>query len=299
LMSASPTLTPYRGRFAPSPTGALHFGSLVAALGSWLDARAHQGEWLLRIEDLDSPRQQAGAADAIVRTLEALGLYWDGAISYQSQRLSLYADAMAQLRPHLYACICSRKQIANHAIAGPEGPVYPGWCRGQHHASGAWRFFCPDELIAWHDRLHGPQSLNVARELGDFVLQRQEGIYTYQLAATVDDAAQGITHVVRGADFMLSTARQIVLQQALQVPRPQYLHLPLALDAHGAKWSKQTLAPALNDQECQPLLRAALLFLGQNVPTELRNAPTAELLHHAIASWNIKEIPRNNQYHPA
>ncbi|HXN15728.1 MAG TPA: tRNA glutamyl-Q(34) synthetase GluQRS, partial [Usitatibacter sp.] len=213
----------YRGRFAPSPTGALHFGSLVAALASWLDARAHGGEWRVRMEDVDTPRTIPGAADAILRALEAFGLYWDGEVVWQSERSALYEAALERLRAAgaIYRCRCSRKEIADSALRGVEGAVYPGTCRSLSLAAGvagAERLRAPDAPIAFEDRLQGHYSQDIAREIGDFVLKRRDGIYAYQLAVVVDDAAQAVSDVVRGADLLGSTARQIHLQRLLGLP---------------------------------------------------------------------------------
>ncbi|NTV96208.1 MAG: tRNA glutamyl-Q(34) synthetase GluQRS, partial [Thiobacillus sp.] len=219
----------YRGRFAPTPSGPLHFGSLVAALGSCLEARSRDGAWLLRIEDVDPPRVVAGSADAILRTLDTFGFEWDGPVVYQSRRTEAYRAALADLRrlDLVYACSCSRKQLAETARRGIDGTVYPGTCRARHEhdARLAQRFRVPNVRITFTDGLLGRVACDVAPECGDFVLRRADGVYTYQLAVVVDDAEQGISHIVRGADLLTSTPRQIVLQQALGLPTPSYLHL--------------------------------------------------------------------------
>ena len=260
----------YRGRFAPTPSGPLHFGSLVAALGSYLDARAHAGEWLLRIEDVDPPRVVAGATDAILGGLDAFGFEWDAPVEYQNHRGLAYQAALDRLDALglVYGCHCSRKEIAEVARRGVDGPVYPGICRergwrGDPAREPAWRFRVPDTRVEFHDRLLGRVACDIARECGDFVLKRADGVFTYQLAVVVDDAEHGITHVVRGADLLASTPRQIVLQQALGYPTPVYLHLPVALDAAGDKLSKQTLAAPLDERDPLPALLAAARFLGQ------------------------------------
>lgn len=258
-------LAGYRGRFAPTPSGPLHFGSLVAALASYLDARAHAGEWLLRIEDVDPPRVVAGAATAIKRSLTAHGFEWEGDVIYQSQRDEAYQQALGRLiqAQRVFACACSRKQISEHAVSGVDGPVYRGTCRSRDAAAaGAMRFRVPERRLIFHDTLLGRVSCDLATECGDFVLRRADGVYSYQLAVVVDDAEQGITHVVRGADLLTSTPRQIVLQQALGYPTPRYTHLPVVLDARGFKLSKQTLAAPLVDTEPLPALRLAGRFLG-------------------------------------
>ncbi len=275
----------YRGRFAPSPTGALHFGSLVAAVGSYLDAKHQQGEWLVRIEDLDTPRNVAGAADAILRTLEAYGLHWDGAVAYQSQRIALYEAALEQLKAHCYPCVCSRK-----TIAAQQGElVYAGTCRNGIASSSsksvAWRLRVNDSSIHFTDRLQGDISQHLVTKVGDFVVKRADGVFTYQLAVVVDDAAQGITHIVRGADLLDSTPRQIFLQQQLGLSTPHYLHLPLVVNAQGEKLSKQTLAQPIDTQHPVGTLYAALVFLHQSPPTELQCSDLATLWHWAIIHW--------------
>jgi glutamyl-Q tRNA(Asp) synthetase len=277
----------YRGRFAPSPSGALHFGSLVAAVGSFLDARSQGGAWLLRIEDVDPPRVVAGAADRILRGLEAHGFEWDGAILWQSRRLDAYRAALADLRRAglAYPCTCSRKDIQPLARQGVDGPVYPGTCRRNSFPKGAvaWRYRIPEQSIAFEDRQLGRVCCDVGRECGDFVLRRADGAYAYQLAVVVDDAEQGITDVVRGADLLTSTPRQIVLQGTLGVPTPRYLHLPVALDAQGNKLSKQTLATPIDDALPLPSLLAAAAFLAIPLPAGLQNR--AEFWPEAIAAW--------------
>jgi len=255
----------YRGRFAPTPSGALHFGSLIAALGSFLDARAHGGEWHLRIEDVDPPRVVPGSADAILRTLERFGLEWDGPVVYQSRRGDAYRAAVASLidAGRLYGCDCTRKLLKENARIGVDGPVYPGTCRGRSlPLSAALRVRVPASRIVFDDLLAGRVGCDVARECGDFVVLRADGVFTYQLAVTVDDAELGISHIVRGADLLASTPRQIVLQQALGYPTPSYLHLPVALNEDGGKLSKQTLAAPLRDDDPLPMLLRAAAFLG-------------------------------------
>ncbi len=284
---------PYRGRFAPTPSGPLHFGSLVAALGSYLEARSHGGEWLLRIEDVDPPRVVAGAADAILRTLEAFGFEWDGPVVHQSRRLAAYRDALEHLirEGWVYPCTCSRKQITAAARRGVDGPVYPGHCRARRlgHGPAALRLRVPAARIVFDDALQGRVACDVAAECGDFVLQRADGVYTYQLAVVVDDAAQGITHVVRGADLLASTPRQIILQGLLGLPTPRYLHLPVVLDARGDKLSKQTLAQPIDPRTPLPALIAAWSFLGQRPPGRLDSVQ--EFWSMARAGWIASRIP--------
>lgn len=286
----------YRGRFAPSPTGPLHFGSLVAAVGSYLDARKAGGEWLVRMEDLDPPRVARGAADDILRTLEAFGLYWDGEVIYQSRRGEAYRAALEQLRhlDVLYPCNCSRREIADSAVAAPAGLVYPGHCRDgmrRGRAEHALRVRTDNAPIRFQDRLQGEYGQRLASEVGDFVLLRADGLHAYQLAVVVDDAEQGVTDIVRGADILDSTPRQIYLQRLLGLNTPSYLHLPVAVNERGEKLSKQTLAPALCPEDPLPLLLKALSFLGQDPPPELRAADLAEFWGWAIDHWSTGKIP--------
>lgn len=261
-------MTAYRGRFAPTPSGPLHFGSLVAALGSCLDARAHGGAWLLRMEDVDPPRVVPGAADAILRSLEAYGFEWDDRVMWQSRRAEAYQAALDRLvrAGRVYGCACTRKSLAEGAARGVEGFVYPGTCRGRPPRPGmAQRLLVPPARVVFLDGLLGRVACDVARECGDFVLRRADGVFTYQLAVVVDDAEQGITHVVRGADLLASTPRQLVLQEALGYFQPAYMHLPVALDREGFKLSKQTLAAPLDDGNPLPALGRAAAFLGMRM----------------------------------
>ncbi len=283
----------HRGRFAPTPSGPLHFGSLVAALGSYLEARVANGEWLVRIEDIDPPRVVAGAADDILRTLEAFGFEWDGPVVYQSQRGAAYAAAFDRLlgAGMVYACTCSRKHIAQHARRGVDGPIYPGSCRGRRRDAqqAAWRLKVPDERIVFEDALQGRVACAVAEECGDFVLRRADAVWSYHLAVVIDDAEQGVTHVVRGADLLASTPRQIVLQRLLGLATPSYLHLPVVLDARGDKLSKQTLAKPLDRRSPLTALLAAWAFLG--LPVEpVGSVP--EFWAMARARWSSSLLPR-------
>jgi glutamyl-Q tRNA(Asp) synthetase len=287
----------YRGRFAPSPTGPLHFGSLVAAAGSFLDARSRGGEWLVRMEDLDPPRVAAGAADAILRTLEACGLGWDGPVLYQSARNDAYHHALHRLRELrlVYPCACSRREIADSAMAGTEGPVYPGTCRGGIAAgrnARALRLNTSGAAIQFEDALQGPITCELERESGDFVLYRSDGVYAYQLAVVVDDAEQGVTDVVRGADLLASTPRQIYIQRLLGLPQPRYAHLPVAVNERGEKLSKQTLAQSVEAARPLPALMAALSFLGQQPPRGLERSTVKELWAWAIENWRLDRVPR-------
>jgi glutamyl-Q tRNA(Asp) synthetase len=258
----------YTGRFAPSPSGPLHEGSLVAAMASYLDARAHQGRWLLRIEDIDETRTVAGAADSIFDTLATLGMHADGEVIWQSQRKSLYEQAFARLGDHVYPCGCSRREIADSrtGIASDGAAIYPGTCRHGLSAGKslrAWRLRVPDSesaegVIRFDDRWLGTLTETLSETTGDFVLKRADGFWAYQLAVVVDDAEQGVTDVVRGADLLGSTARQIYLQRLLQLPLPRYLHVPVVNNDAGEKLSKQTGATPLDlSQPLQTLMRAA------------------------------------------
>lgn len=286
-----PSHSAYRGRFAPTPSGPLHLGSLVAALGSYLDARAAQGEWLVRIEDIDPPRCPPGAADTILRQLEAFGLHWEGDVCWQHQRGEAYAQALEKLKAQglAYPCSCSRKQWRDHAI-------YPGWCRNGVQAPGqpvAWRLRSDigQRPVNWQDRLFGSQTHDPA-EYGDVVLQRKDGLWAYQLAVVVDDAHQGITDVVRGIDLLDNTPWQRQLQVALGYPQPRYLHLPLVVTQEGQKLSKQNLAPALadNTHAIRQQLFKALQLLDQSPPAELANATVSEQLAWAIEHWQVAKL---------
>lgn len=286
----------YRGRFAPSPTGPLHFGSLVAAVGSFLQARAHNGEWHLRIEDLDRPRVVGTAADNIMRTLERLQLHWDGPVRYQ-QKAEFYADAFSKLvaRAAVYACRCSRREIADSSIRGIDGPVYPGTCRTQTFPPDvptAWRVHTADAQIEFNDRIQGTIARALGRDIGDFVVRRADGRFTYQLAVVADDAALGVTEVVRGADLLESTARQIYLQRLLDLPTPRYAHLPVAIDIQGQKLSKQTHAAAIDAADASALIVHALGFLSQAPPPALMRAGVAEVWAWARTNWDIARVPR-------
>ncbi len=281
----------YRGRFAPSPTGPLHAGSLVAALASWLDARAHGGAWLVRIEDVDAPRCLPGMDQTILQQLSRCGLVSDEPVVWQSQRGDVYQQALDHLvqRGHAYPCGCSRKDIEATLQAQGTGrerhhiAVYPGTCRTergglQGKPARAWRLQIPDTPdVAWTDRRLGPQTQNVATEVGDFVLKRADGLWAYQLAVVVDDAAQGITHVVRGEDLADNTARQILLQRALGLPTPAYLHTPLVLGANGEKLSKQNGALPLDLSDPLTALNAAAQTLG--LP------PQTGIVPQALTAW--------------
>ncbi|HZY19520.1 MAG TPA: tRNA glutamyl-Q(34) synthetase GluQRS [Ramlibacter sp.] len=287
----------YRGRFAPSPTGPLHAGSLVAALASWLDARAHGGRWLVRIEDVDTPRCVPGADAVILQQLAACGLVPDEPPAWQSARGALYQSALDRLvaAGRAYACACSRKDIEEALAAlgrprlrGREAP-YPGTCR--HGLRGrparAWRLRVSHGCVEWHDRRLGPQRQDVAHEVGDFILRRADGLWAYQLAVVVDDADQGITHVVRGEDLADNTPRQLLLQQALDLAPPAYLHTPLVLAPDGEKLSKQNGAQPLDVRDPLACLNAAAAQLG--LPPQHGAVP--EALAAWVDSWPFLQSP--------
>ena len=292
----------YRGRFAPSPTGPLHVGSLVAALASALDADRARGEWLVRMEDVDAPRTVAGAADDILRTLEAYGFEWHGPVVYQGERSAQYARAIAYLEEAgvIYPCICSRREIADSlarlARTAPAGElIYPGTCR--HGMAGTSRSYAlrvrvGATRVEFIDALQGRVVQDLEREVGDFVVQRADGVFAYQLAVVVDDADQGITNVVRGADLLASTPRQIFLQRLLGFATPEYLHLPIVVNARGEKLSKQTLAAPLQRESAAAMLVAALRFLGQSPPASLERAAVRDVWQWARANWSRARLPR-------
>ena len=308
----SPPADGYRGRFAPSPTGPLHAGSLATALGSWLDARHNQGKWLLRIEDLDAPRCIPGTDQEIMHQLQSCGLFWDEEPTWQSKRLERYKEAIERLNglQIVYPCACTRQSITSaleaQGVITPRNQetVYPGTCRPQEiptHQGGntllsevALRLALPPGLtMHFEDLALGIQSQDLNREVGDFVLRRRDGVFTYQLAVVVDDAEQGITHIVRGADLLNNTARQIYLQSIMGYPTPSYLHLPVVLDEYGEKLSKQTLASAINTENTQQALqelRKAAKHLGLRDLPDGKATSIAEWLLAATQAWDRKII---------
>ena len=313
----------YRGRFAPSPTGPLHFGSLVAATASYLDARSVGGEWLVRIEDLDPPREVPGSADDIIATLEAFGFQWNESIVRQGSRTALYEPAVRRLlqESKAFRCSCSRTEIArlqkntassletaatdSPSPAGreqgvrtsysrdPEELHYPGLCRaGPLHPDRpcAVRFLVPEGNISFDDAIQGRIDASVAEEVGDFVIRRRDGLFSYQLAVVVDDAEQRITHVVRGSDLLNSTARQILLQRALGLPTPAYAHVPVATDRNGVKLSKSAGAAAINSTRPGAELWRVLEFLQLDPPPGLRLGRVAALWNWAIGHWSLARL---------
>ena len=289
----------YIGRFAPSPTGLLHIGSLLTAVASYADARTHGGRWLVRMEDLDPPREIAGAAANIVHTLEAFGFEWDDGIVCQSQRHDLYREALGYLKSHdlVYPCYCSRREVQANGHAGVDGVVYNRHCANlpleraaPNTKIPAWRVRVPDTEVMFEDGIVGQYSQHLARDIGDFVLLRADSYWAYQLAVVVDDAKQGVTHIVRGQDLLISTPRQIYLQRCLGYAEPHYAHLPLLVNKHGQKWSKQTLAPPLDVQKAEPLLRQVLGYL--NIPPAPEVDKPRDLLAWAVKHWQMARVPK-------
>ncbi|WP_374572837.1 tRNA glutamyl-Q(34) synthetase GluQRS [Acinetobacter sp.] len=300
MLFSNPPLTPslikqgdsrmaYTGRFAPSPTGPLHFGSLITAVASYCDARAHQGKWLVRIEDTDIPRIYPGSEEHILRSIDAFQLEPDAEIIFQKDRLEIYESVIQQLHQQgwVYACQCTRKMLgSNH--------IYAGTCRNSAlpFAGQAIRVKVDDQQICFDDRLQGRHCSNLQRDLGDFVLKRRDGIINYQLAVAVDDCLQGMTHVVRGADLLDNTERQIWLGRLLGYPELQYMHLPLAMNDQGQKLSKQNMAQALDLTQAPQLLQQAIAALGQP-PVEI--AQPREMLAQAASQWQIQRIPQGTR----
>ncbi|MBH3429891.1 tRNA glutamyl-Q(34) synthetase GluQRS [Pseudomonas alkylphenolica] len=282
--------TSYVGRFAPTPSGFLHFGSLVAALASWLDARAVGGQWLLRMEDIDPPREAPGAQAAILHTLESYGLEWDGEVTYQSQRHDAYAEVVQRLFSMglAYACTCSRKQLEGY------NGIYPGLCRNAGHAQhdAAIRVRVPELIYRFEDRVQGSFEQHLGREVGDFVIRRRDGLYAYQLAVVLDDAWQGVTDIVRGADLLDNTPRQLYLQELLGLSQPRYLHVPLITQPDGHKLGKSYRSAPLPPEQATPLILRALRALGQPTEASMMQGTPTEVLAQAASHWNPDAIPR-------
>ena len=292
--------TPYIGRFAPSPTGPLHFGSLLAAVASYLEARKHSGQWLLRVEDIDPPREQPGASDEILRVLEQYGFEWDGQVTYQSTSCGAHDEALQALidSGNAYRCGCSRQDLAA-AARGPLGAIYPGTCRnGSAAEETALRVLTDDIPVAFNDGLQGRQTQQLRSESGDFIIFRRDGLIAYHLAVAVDDHLQGITHVVRGIDLMDSTPRQIWLQQLLGYATPAYSHIPVAINNRGQKLSKNTGAAGVPVEQSARFLMLALQILGQNPPQAMNSASTNEIWGWAQANWNIESLQGQTQLLP-
>jgi glutamyl-Q tRNA(Asp) synthetase len=287
----------YRGRFAPSPTGPLHFGSLIAAVASYCEARARGGEWLVRMEDLDAARAVPGACDDILRTLEACGFEWAGEVIYQSRRSDAYDAALLRLQStgRIFPCACSRREIADSALSLSGERIYPGTCRNglpPGRPVRSLRLRVGEEATDFEDAVQGLVHQSLAREVGDFVVRRADGFFAYQLAVVVDDAEQGITDVVRGADLLASTPRQILLQRLLGLPAQSYAHVPVAVNAAGDKLSKQNLAPRVDTAKPAAEVLRALRFLGQEAPEELAGEAPDRLWKWALSKWNMRFVPR-------
>lgn len=282
----------YIGRFAPTPSGHLHFGSLVAALASYLDARSAGGRWLLRMEDLDPPREMPGAQAAIIEALHRYGFEWDGEWIRQSDRHDAYAYVVERLFSQglAYACTCSRKQLEGY------NGVYPGFCRNAGHSmeNAAIRVRVPELEYAFTDRVQGEYRQHLGRDVGDFIIRRRDGLYAYQLAVVLDDAAQCVTDIVRGADLLDSTPRQLYLQELLGLSQPRYLHVPLIVQPDGHKLGKSYRSPALTPEQATPLLLRALRTLGQPTDDRLEHASPRQVLDCAIAHWDAALIPRTH-----
>lgn len=291
-----PSKPKYRGRFAPSPTGPLHLGSLYTALASFLQAKAQQGEWRLRIDDVDPFRTAADATDRILRTLEAFGLQWDGPILYQSSRFEAYRTAIERLEflERVYACTCSRKDLAAYSVGNAETAIYPGFCRNKKRRTQneqyALRVITENSTVIFEDALQGTQSHNLATEVGDFIILRRDRVYAYHLATVLDDFEQGITEVVRGVDLLDSTPRQIYLQRLLGLSTPAYAHVPVLVDSDGIKLSKQTFADPVDERNPSSILVELLTLLNQNPPRELALASKQEILDWAVRNWDISRI---------
>jgi glutamyl-Q tRNA(Asp) synthetase len=291
----------YVGRFAPSPTGPLHIGSLITAVASYLEARSHRGRWLVRMEDVDGPRSIRTVANTILHQIEAHGLQWDGEVLWQSNRTTAYQDLLTHLckTGQAYPCACTRKEIADSSLLAADGSHrYPGTCRngladGRH--ARAWRVKTEDCLLTWQDLIQGSQQENIWQDLGDFILLRADGQFAYQLAVVADDAYQGITHIVRGADLLGSAGRQIFLQRLLGYTQPVYAHLPIATNIRHEKLSKQTLAKPIDTRTPTQNIWHALKFLGQTPPFELQKDNLGTLLQWALAHWQLSAVPPLHQ----
>ena len=296
-MSPQPS---YRGRFAPTPSGPLHFGSLIAATGSYLQAKSQHGDWLLRIDDIDPPREQKGAADGILKTLEGFGFEWDSEVLYQSTRTQRYQEAVDELIQQniAYACSCSRKKLLKNAEQTKSGTVYPGFCRNKSlniTAETSTRLRCDNELVIFEDLIQGKQCIDMANDIGDFILQRRDRLFSYHLASGIDDAEQKITEVIRGADLLNCTPCHIHVQRQLNLPSPLYHHLPLAVNGAGQKFSKQTHANPIEVKDSVVLLYNTLKFLGQMPPIYLTDGDQKDIWEWAKENWRLNLVPKEFQ----
>lgn len=289
----NPTI--YKGRFAPSPTGPVHFGTLIAAVGSYLQAKKNNGEWLIRMEDVDTTRKVEGSDKEILETLEAFGFEWDGEIIYQSGQNEHYENALQQLisRSLVFPCTCTRKQLTCS-----NNSTYPGTCRNRpfpDEGEHALRLLAKDINIKFSDIVMGKQSQNIAQQCGDFVIKRRDGLFAYQLAVVVDDAVQNITEIVRGSDLLDSTPRQIYIQQLLGYQTPAYCHLPLAVDSNGDKISKSEGAARVDVNNKEKLMCRVLEFLGQSPPLDLADSDVDDIWKWSIDNWNVDKVPGDNR----
>ncbi|MGR9051412.1 MAG: tRNA glutamyl-Q(34) synthetase GluQRS [Gammaproteobacteria bacterium] len=287
--------TRYTGRFAPSPTGPLHAGSLFTALASFLDARNHDGRWLVRIDDIDEPRNVAGASNEILRTLENFGLHWDGEVYFQSRQLERYRDRLEFLKQVklIYPCTCSRKTLAYSRTNKNRPDYYPGYCKTQtfpQNAAHAVRIRVDNETVGFEDFLHGRISEKPSERFGDFIIQRKDRIFSYQFTVVLDDDAQQVTHIVRGSDLLDSTARQLYLQRQMGLPPPVYMHVPLIVDRNGDKLSKQTLAKAVDRNHPRHVIYKMLELLRQAPPPELADCSLTEILDWGIRHWRPETL---------
>ncbi len=286
------------GRFAPSPTGPLHIGSLYTALASFLQARAKSGSWFVRVDDLDTFRIVPGSTDSILRTLEIFGLYWDGSLIYQSQRLESYRVILNQLDEQnlIYPCTCTRKFLALHAKQNPTQPLYPGFCRGKidnHQTDYALRVKTSTDPIRFYDKHQGYVSQDLSKKTGDFIVKRRDRVYAYQLAVVCDDYDQGITEVLRGADLLESTPRQIYLQKLLGFPTPAYRHIPVIVDEQNIKLSKQSHAKPVDESRPVNTLLYLLKLLNQPLPADIEMADLDAIISWAIKNWNPFRLPKS------
>jgi len=292
----SENATIYKGRFAPSPTGELHFGSLLAAVSSYLEAKTHNGDWIIRMEDLDQPRTVNGSADSILKTLDTFGFEWDGEVVFQSQRSELYDDYLQQLiSEHLiYRCDCSRNKLKE----SKNFPVYDGFCRNKNNKISppyALRCKTPDTKISFIDQIQGNYSVDLNQQCGDFIVRRRDQLFAYHLAVVCDDAEQAITDIVRGADLLAATPVQIYLQRQLQLTEPVYSHIPVAMHQQGRKLSKSHQDLAVMHNSPAAIMTQALNFLGQSPPVELAQTDICEFWRWAIKNWNLNKIPATNE----
>ena len=291
----------YVGRFAPSPTGQLHFGSLITAVASYCEAKVNQGQWLVRMEDLDKPREIQGASDKILQQLEGFGFEWHGAVVYQSQRSKFYTEALNQLNTKqlIYPCTCTRKEISDVSTSlGIDGVIYPNICLNYPIKPGAaiaYRIKINRSDIYFNDAIQNGVHQKIDEDVGDFIIKRADGVFAYQLAVIVDDALQGVTHIVRGADLLDSTPRQIYLQQQLKFATLQYAHVPIVTNNQNEKLSKQTLAKPIEINMASQLIYDALCFLGQQPPPALKNAFLSEVWQWTLQHWDILAVPKTRQ----